>query len=353
VIASVDGYAHPTSAVPMGGSDDPGAVVDASGAVRGIDGDRIVEGSTAMKDVAVHTIPIDDAEILAGRALRTEFARFWSTEQGEPRAVYDRFIAATPVAPGVSVQSTDDPAQGVWVQPAGTSSENVVLFLHGGGYGLGSASAYVGLASQLATRADVPIFALEYPLAPEAQLPEALDLAVDTLSRLCRDHRAVAVAGDSAGGGLALATVSEACRRGLDVAAAVAFSPWTDLTLSGTSVREHAVGDPLLDPAYLHASAASYLGPAEPDDPRGSPLFDISADLPPLLIQVGSDEILLDDSRRYASALAEAGGRVQLEVWQGMHHVFQLNVEHLASARRALENAGKFLSTQLRSSRSS
>jgi acetyl esterase/lipase len=292
----------------------------------------------------VHVIPIDDAEVAAARALRAEFARFWSTEQGEPREVYDRFIAATPVVPGVTVNSA---APGIWVRPDGTSPDDVLLFVHGGGYGLGSASAYVGLVSHLASVAHVPAFVLEYPLAPEAKLPEALDLAVDALGRLCRDHRSVAVAGDSAGGGLTLATVTEARRQGLDVAAIVAFSPWTDLSLSGASVREHAVGDPLLDPAYLRASAASYLGSAAPDDPRASPLFDGSGNLPPLLIQVGADEILLDDSRRYADAVAKAGGSVRLEIWQGMHHVFQLNVEQLASARRALEGAGTFLSAHL------
>jgi epsilon-lactone hydrolase len=296
----------------------------------------------------VPTIPIDDEDIAAGRALRTEFARFWSTERGDPRDVYDRFVRATPVKENVSVERTDDdPAPGVWVRPAGAASERVVLFLHGGGYGLGSAPAYAGLVSHLASDAGVAAFALEYPLAPESQLPEALELAVATLTRLCGDYTGVAIAGESAGGGLALATATQACRRGLDVAAVAVFSPWTDLSLSGASVREHAIGDPLLDPAYLRASAASYLGSAAPDDPRASPLFDVPGNLPPMLIQVGSDEVLLDDSRRYAHAVDEAGGAVRLEIWQGMHHVFQLNVTQLASARRAIQSAGRFLSSQL------
>lgn len=296
------------------------------------------------KNSAVQTIPIDDADIAAGRALRTEFARFWSAEQGEPRDVYDRFISATPAAPAVGVERGES---GIWVRPDGASAENVLLFVHGGGYGLGSAAAYVGLVSHLAAHAGVPAFVLDYPLAPEAKLPEALNVAVDTLGRLCGEHRAVVVAGDSAGGGLALVTITQAGRQGLDVAAAVVFSPWTDLSLSGLSVRENAIGDPLLDPAYLRASAASYLGSADPEDPRASPLFDVTGDLPPLLIQVGSDEILLDDSRRYAAAVDEADGSVRLEIWQGMHHVFQLNIAQLASARRALKGAGEFLSSHL------
>jgi epsilon-lactone hydrolase len=293
-------------------------------------------------------IPIDDDDVAAGRALRAEFARFWSTEQGDPRSVYDRFVAATPVAADVVVQHVStDPGHGIWVRPAEALPELAVLFLHGGGYGLGSAPAYAGLVSQLATRTRAAVFALDYPLAPESQLPEALDVAVDTLAQLNRDHAVVAIAGDSAGGGLSLATAARAGREGIDVAAVAVFSPWTDLSLSGASVRAHAVGDPLLDPTYLRSSAAAYLGSAAHDDPRASPLFGALDGFPPLLIQVGSDEILLDDSRRFADAVERAGGSVTLEVWQGMHHVFQMNVVQLASARRALDRAGEFLSSHL------
>jgi monoterpene epsilon-lactone hydrolase len=291
-------------------------------------------------------IPIDADDILPGRELRTEFARFWSTEQGEPRDIYDRFIALTPIANGVSVEHVSDPAPGVWVRPADAVADRAILFLHGGGYGQGRVQAYVGLISQIAARTRVAAFALEYPLAPEAQLPDALNLAVATLSRLLGDHAAVAIVGDSAGGGLSLATAQT---HGGDAgAAAVAvFSPWTDLTLSGASMSEFAIGDPLLDPPYLHACASQYLGPAAPDDPRGSPLFGDMEALPPVLIQVGTDEILADDSRRFADSLEKAGGTVELEVWQGMHHVFQLNVVQLVSARKALDSTAEFLTTHL------
>jgi monoterpene epsilon-lactone hydrolase len=301
----------------------------------------------------VSVIPIDDADIFAARALRAEFARFWSTERGEPRAVYDRFTAATPIAAGTTVLNlkSDDPGPGLWVRPNDAAADAAIMFVHGGGYGLGSVSSYIGLVSQIAARTRLSVFALEYPLAPEAQLPAALDLAVATLGRLGDSHDAVAVVGDSAGGGLSLATVARAVTEGLNVAAVVAFSPWTDLSLSGASVREHAVGDPLLDPAYLRASATAYLGSASPDDPRASPLFGTTSSLPPLLIQVGSDEILLDDSRRFADAVVNSGGTVDLEVWQGMHHVFQLNVEQLISARRALDRAAEFVTTHMNASR--
>jgi monoterpene epsilon-lactone hydrolase len=296
----------------------------------------------------VPLIPIDNDDIPAERALRAEFGRFWLTEQGDPRAVYDRFIAATPLATDVTAQHvTDDPGPGVWVRPADAAPDRALLFLHGGGYGVGSAPAYIGLVSQIAARAHVAAFALEYPLAPESQLPEALDLAVQTLDRICCSHAAVAIAGDSAGGGLALSTTARAVQQGLQVAAVAVFSPWTDLSLSGTSVRKCQITDPLLDPAYLRDSAAAYLGSAAREDPRASPLFGTMAGLPPLLIQVGTDEVLLDDSRRFALAAVNAGSAVRLEVWEGMHHVFQLNVEQLVSARRALDSAGEFLSSHL------
>ena len=135
------------------------------------------------------TTPIDAEDIAARQALRAEFARFWSTEQSDPRAVYDRFIEATPVKANVFVQRTDDgPAAGTSGWPDGAASDSAVLFRHGGGYGVASAPGYAGLVSHLSWHSGVSAFALEYPLAAESQLPEALDLAVATLTRMCHDH---------------------------------------------------------------------------------------------------------------------------------------------------------------------
>jgi monoterpene epsilon-lactone hydrolase len=139
-----------------------------------------------------------------------------------------------------------------------------------------------------------------------------------------------------------LAAAFEAHRSSIPVSAIVTFSPWTDLRLSGASALEFAIGDPLLDLNGLRESAAAYLGTAPATDPRGSPLFD-RGQLPPTLIQVGSDEILRDDSRRFAEAASKTGTEVILEEWQGMHHVFVLNVQQLVSARRALDHTAAFL----------
>ena len=291
-------------------------------------------------------VAIDDADVAAARALRVEFAKFWSGAQGDFRDVYDTFIGATPLAKGVTTrESTDDPAPGWWCEPVDAVPDHAILFVHGGGYGLGHAAAYRGFASQIAARAHAPVFALEYPLAPEATLGVALELAVATLAKLAARFPSVAVVGDSAGGGLSLATVLGAGRRGIPVCSLVAFSPWTDLSLGGDSVRAFAVADPLLAPDYLRASAAAYLGPAPATDPRASPLFDNLATLPPALIQVGSDEILRDDSKRFAERAQAAGRDVTLEEWQGMHHVFQLNTQQLAAARHALARTAAFLAS--------
>ena len=289
-------------------------------------------------------IELDVEDIAAGRALRMHFARFWSEAQKEPRASYDRFIAWTPIAAGATFRESDIAgSRGLWCLPADAAPGCAILFLHGGGYTLGSSAAYRGFASQLAVRAGAAVFLLDYPLSPETKLPLALALSVDTIECLQERFPTVSVTGDSAGGGMTLAALAESRGRGIPIAAAAVFSPWTDLTLSGQSAQDLAIGDPLLDVAYLRAAAAGYLGSTPAEDPRASPMTDVPGGLPPILIQVGSDEVLLDDSRRYAEAAKAAGNDVVLEVWQGMHHVFQLNVAELVSARRALDRAAQFL----------
>lgn len=161
------------------------------------------------------------------------------------------------------------------------------------------------------------------------------------MDRLLAIYPRIAIAGDSAGG-LDLATPANLRDRKC-VAVAVLLSPWMDLTLSGRSVQEKVHSDVLLDPAKLADAAKAYIGTLLLDDRRASPLFSIPPDLPPILIQVGGEEVLLDDARRYAVEARKAGASITLEVWQGMHHVFQLDVKTLASSRRALERAAAFL----------
>jgi epsilon-lactone hydrolase len=281
------------------------------------------------------------------RELRARIAQFWSTATGDPRTVYDKFVSATPFVEGVSSEQIETASvRGWWVRPSAAEHDGVILYLHGGGFVAGSAKAYRGLASQLARRTRRPVFVLDYPLAPEATVPAAPNAVMAAYEWLrASGSQRIAFVGDSAGGGLALVTLARLAPapRPSAAIAGVAFSPWVDLAFTGASMRDGHIEDPLLTYEFLQAGARMYLGAADPRDPLASPLFGNLSGLPPLLIQVGSDERLLDDARQYAERAAGAGARVQLEVWQGMHHVFQINVADLQTSGVALDRAAAFL----------
>ena len=288
-------------------------------------------------------IPLDehDAELLP--SLYERFASIWSDTSEQPRALYDKFIATTPIADGVKFRpATSAQPPGMWCEPSSGSAQTAMLYLHGGAYVMGSAHAYRGFVSQIAARAQRSAFILDYTLAPEATIPVAIDQARAAADSLLASYPRIVIAGDSAGGGLALATLWELPER-KRVDAAVLFSPWLDLTLSGRSVQEKAGDDVLLSQATLAGAAQSYAGAFPLDDPRASPLFGTPRGLPPILIQVGSQEILLDDSLRFAVEARNAEVPITLELWQGMPHVFQVNVGALASSQRALDHAVAFL----------
>jgi acetyl esterase/lipase len=279
--------------------------------------------------------------------LRARFAQFWSTATGDPRTVYDTFISATPFAEGVSSEQVETASvRGWWVQPSVAEHDGVLLYLHGGSYIAGSAKAYRGFASQLASRTRRPVFVLDYPLAPEATLPAAPDAVIAACEWLgANGSERIALVGDSAGGGLSLVTLARLAHasRPSTVIAGVVFSPMVDLTFTGASIKDAHIEDPLLTYEALRAAARMYLGGADPRDPLASPLFGNLSRLPPLLIQVGTDERLLDDARQYAERAAGAGSPVRLEVWEGMHHVFQVNVADLQTSGVALDRAAAFL----------
>ncbi|NPD70437.1 alpha/beta hydrolase fold domain-containing protein [Lichenicola cladoniae] len=215
---------------------------------------------------------------------------------------------------------------------------------------MGSAKAYRGLASQLAARTGVAVFVLDYPLAPEHPFPAAFDATVAARRWLGESgfHR-IALAGDSAGGALALGAAAKGDDQSPIIASVVVFSPWTDLTLSGASFTDPATHDPVFRPPQVLADAAmTYLAGADPEDGRASPLFDVPRSLPPLAIQVGSDEVLLDDARRYAEAANALGGIVLLDVYEGLHHVFQRSVESIQGARDAMDAAASFVTDHWR-----
>ena len=153
----------------------------------------------------------------------------------------------------------------------------------------------------------------------------------------------VALVGDSAGGGLALSVLADAATTSPAIAAVAVFSPWLDLAMTGASFASPDIHDPIFQPEMLAGPAGAYLAGADPKDGRASPLYAVPEVLPPLLIQVGADEILLDDARRYAQAAADKGGEVRLDIFEGLHHVFQSATRDLPTARRALDEVAAFL----------
>src|SRR5262245_52679343 len=281
------------------------------------------------------------------RALRERFADFWATASGEPRAIYDAFISASPLTHDVVLEAVDESSlRGWWVRPQQAEPGQAILFLHGGGYVQGSAKAYRGFVSQIVSRARIPALVIDYPLAPEATVPAAPGAAMAAWRWLvAQGFDRLVIVGDSAGGGLTLVTLSELAKKphGATPIAGVVFSPWADLAFTGASMKDPAVIDPLIGYDYLQDCARKYLGAVDSRDPVASPLFGDLRGLPPLLIQVGTDERLLDDAKQYADRATQAGVSVELEIFEGMHHVFQLDVPHLESSRVALDRAACFL----------
>ncbi|MBX5041187.1 alpha/beta hydrolase [Rhizobium lentis] len=304
----------------------------------------ILKTNTQAKTEVIRVSPEEQAR---ESALRQRFADFWASATTDLRTTYDRFISASPLVDDVTLEAVDEHGvKGWWVRSQQANSSKAILYIHGGGYVLGSAKAYRGFVSQIVTRTGVAAFILEYPLAPEASLPTAPSTALAAWDWLRKNgFDQIAIVGDSAGGGLSLVTLTQLSNADSDVkpVAGVVFSPWADLTFSGASMLDQSVVDPLIGYDYLKDCAQKYLGSFSASDPLASPLLGELQKLPPLLIQVGTDERLLDDSRQFAQRAAEAGVSVELELWEGMHHVFQLDVAHIESARAALDHAAQFL----------
>ena len=263
------------------------------------------------------------------------------------RPDFDALIARMPMADGVNCEpGRVAGVPGWWCRPANAVPGGTVLYLHGGAYIAGSAAAYRGFAGQVAARARTAMFVPDYPLAPERSFPAAVDHALAVYAALAKDGP-VALAGDSAGGGLALALLGLGVAQGTAPACAAVMSPWTDLALTGESMACRAACDPLLTRDALAEAARLYLGDHDRRDPRASPLYADPARLPPVLLHVGEDEVLLDDSLRYAARVKDAGGSAEAHVWQGMVHVFPSNLAMLHAAREALDGIATFLSEHL------
>ena len=225
--------------------------------------------------------------------------------------------------------------------------ERHVLYLHGGGYVSGAPAHYRHFTWRIANAVRACVWILEYRLAPEHPFPAALEDAAAGYAWLADkipDTRQLFVIGDSAGAGLALCLLLKLRDDGGSLpGAAVAMSPWTDLALTGQSLTSNAAADPMLNAENLAELAQYYLAGADPRTPYASPLYGDPAGLPPVLIQVGSDEILRDDAVRMAEKLRKENPHTRLEIWSRMPHAWQLFVPVLPEAHRAIAQIGDFI----------
>jgi epsilon-lactone hydrolase len=248
------------------------------------------------------------------------------------------------------VQVTDVTAGGVpahWLAAPGTDADRVLLFLHGGGFEFGSVRSDGELAARLGRAGGMRVLFPEYRLAPENHFPAAIDDVVAAWRWLRTDQglsaSSIAVAGDSAGGGLAVGLLVALRDAGEALpAAAVLMSPTVDLTSSGASMTERVDQDAISTPAMLRQFASDYLAGADPRTPLASPLFASLAALPPLLVLVGTADLLLSDSERLAAAADQAGVDVTLEIGEGLPHVYPLMLG-TPEAAEATDEIGKFL----------
>jgi epsilon-lactone hydrolase len=265
----------------------------------------------------------------------------------------DEVGSVWPVAPDVTLTAVDiNGVPGEWSIVPGSDRSRVLLFFHGGGYCSGSIISHRRMASEAGRAGGVRTLAISYRLAPENPFPAALEDAMTAWHFLRRQGIAakhIAIGGDSAGGGLSLVVALKLRDVKEELPACLwLVSPWTDLTMSGSTLITKEAVDPLIHKSYLCELADAYLGSAvDRKDPRVSPLFANLTGMPPLLIQVGSAETLLDDAMRLAAAAGEADVSVTFEIWPHMIHAWHLWNARLEPGRHALSSAGSFVRRHL------
>jgi epsilon-lactone hydrolase len=266
----------------------------------------------------------------------------------QQRASFEQLAAMFPVDADIKCESvTANGVKSEWVSAPEAESGRAILYLHGGGYVMGSINTHRSMAARLSRAAKARVLVIDYRLAPEHPHPAA----VDDSAAACRWMLAqglkpsrIAVAGDSAGGGLTTATLVAIRDAKLPLPAAGALvSPWVDLEAIGESMTTKDSVDPMVRRAGLLDMAKAYLAGQNPRTPLAAPLYADLAGLPPLLIQVGTSETLLDDASRLAERAKKAGVNVTYEPWQNMIHVWHLFASRLDEGQQAIEKIGAFV----------
>jgi phosphinothricin tripeptide acetyl hydrolase len=271
-----------------------------------------------------------------------------SLTTAERRAQYERAEKVFPTPSDVKVERVNTPvAPAEWLRPPSAEPGRVVLYLHGGGYVIGSPRSHRHLAAAIAGGAGASALLLDYRLAPEHPFPAAVEDATAAYRWLLDQAIAperIVIAGDSAGGGLTVATLLALREARVPLpAGGVCISPWVDLTCSGASYATKVDADPIVQRSGVEEMARAYLGATSPRTPLASPLFADLRGLPPLLIHVGSDEVLLDDAVQLAARAKAAGVDVTLEVYDRMIHVWHWFLPMLDEAQTAVEAIGRFV----------
>ena len=266
----------------------------------------------------------------------------------EMRPVLERLFTDFPSARQVKCEPVS--AGGVmaeWITAPNAAADRAILYLHGGGYIMGSINTHRELIARLSKAAQARILALDYRLAPEHPFPAPVEDATAAyrwmLAQGLKPSR-IAVAGDSAGGGLTVAALVAFRDAGLPMPApGIAISPWVDLEAIGESMKTRSSQDPIVKPEMIREIARVYLAGQNPRSPLAAPLYADLHGLPPLLIHVGDAEALLDDSKRLAERAKAAGVDVTLEVWPEMPHVWHLFAHFLPEGQQAIDRVGEFV----------
>ena len=289
------------------------------------------------------------------RAVRDHLAKLppsSSLTLAERRAQYDRAERVFQTPADVAIEVVQAPERTAeWLTPPGVRTDAAVLYFHGGGYAIGSPRSHRHLAAAIARAAGTRALLLDYRLAPENPYPAALDDAVAAYQWLLARGIApgrIVLGGDSAGGGLTVATLLALRDRGVPrPAGGVCISPWIDLTCSGASYATKAAADPIVTRDGVAAMAQAYVGTGDRKAPLVSPLYADLHALPPLLIQVGSDEVLLDDAIGLGARARAAGVEVTVEEWPQMVHVWHWFLPILDEAEKAIAGIGDFARTRI------
>ena len=314
--------------------------------------DNYMNGKTMTAWKTVHPItPEDKAAMAEMRAIvEPNKGKLRGTEARVP---FDGIMShVKPPAGVVFDQDSLGGISGCWCRPANAETGKAILHLHGGWFNWGSAQAFRHLVGHIAAQAKVEAFIPDYRLAPESPFPAAVqDIETCYRELINRGIHKIVITGDSAGGCLALVLLSlataSASSRDATPAGAVVLSPVTDLTLSGKTWESRAVADPYFIQPQAAGLVRAYLGSADPTDVLASPLYGDLKGLPPIRIHVGDDEVLLDDSIRYAERAAASGVDIKLDVWEGMPHGFLGGIGNFVAATKTLEAIGAFLSERL------